>query len=444
MTTQIIIGDALASLKGMATGSVHMICTSPPYFKLRSYLPPDHPDKALEMGDEPSLADYVAGMVGLLREARRVLRDDGCLLLNLGDSYAGSWGAQGRRETPRKEDTWHGSQIANHPKKARLTGSIRDDGLKAGDLQMVPAAVAMALRQDGWFLRSQMPWIKRSCMPESVTNRPTSAIEYVFLLTKRSSYFWDAEAVKVAGAIPAGTRGGKASAARAGAEGVNSRPAEYATYSGTRNFRNSDLFFSSLGAPHGLLTDADGNPLALDVNTAAFPGSHFATFPPRLVEPLIKAATSERGCCPACLAPWVRVLGDAKPTGGRGAANGFKRDARLSYADADGARGDDTVWVPKTRETTGWQPSCRCPPADPIPCVVLDPFAGAFTTSLVCERLGRDSIAIELNEEYARMGQNRLEDDALLFVRISQPRSDAPQTPVGARSDDLLSFAAQD
>lgn len=405
MTTRIVVGDALASLREMPSASVHCIVTSPPYFGLRSYLPDDHPDKAQEMGSEPTLAEFIAALVGLMREARRVLRDDGVAFVNMGDAYARDSQVRWDR-TMHTDAGWKvGQSMRNAP------NMVRDGGMKPKDLMMVPARLAIALQDDGWFLRSQMPWIKRSCMPESVVDRPTSAIEYVFLLTKRPAYFWDAEAVKQKGAIGAGVRAAKGSNVRSDLKDVNGRPPEYWEYTGTRNFRNSDLFFSSLEAPHGLLTDAAGEPIALDVNTQAFKGSHFAVFPEKLVEPLIRAGTSEKGCCPACGAPWGRVLGDAKPTGGRGAGNGFKRDTRLSYADADGARGDDTVWVPKTRETTGWQPSCACPPAEPVPCVVLDPFGGAGTTGMVANRLGRDAILLELNPEYAAMAETRLAAD---------------------------------
>ena len=141
-----------------------------------------------------------------------------------------------------------------------------------------------------------------------LTDRPTSAVEYVFLLTKSAHYFWDAAAVSRQGAIPAGTLAAKGSATRQSQNGVNARPPEYKEYSGTRNFRNSDLFFDSLNAPHGLICDADGNPLALDVNPAAYADAHFATFSPALVEPLVRAGTSERGCCANCGAPWVRAV----------------------------------------------------------------------------------------------------------------------------------------
>ncbi len=404
MTVEIRVGNCLDLLRAMPAGSVHCCITSPPYFGLRSYLPDDHPDKALEMGSEPTLPQFIGALVEVMREVRRVLRDDGVAFINMGDGFNNFRSQMGPGQAVHGRDDLRG-------KKPPLSGKRGNQGFKEKDLMMVPARLAIALQDDGWFLRSQMPWIKRSCMPESVTDRPTSAIEYVFLLAKSPSYFYDAEAVKQKGAIAAGVRAAKGSNVRSDLKDVNGRPPEYWEYTGTRNFRNSDLFFSSLEAPHGLLSDADGEPMALDVNTAAFKESHFATFPVKLVEPLICAGTSERGCCPACGAPWVRVLGEAKATGGRGAGNGFKREARVTYADANGARGDETPWVPKARETTGWQPSCNCPAAGARPCTVLDPFGGAGTTGLVAQQLGRDAILLELNPDYAAMAERRLQAD---------------------------------
>ena len=146
--------------------------------------------------------------------------------------------------------------------------------------------------------------------------------------------------------------------------------------------------------------------------------SHFATFPPELAERCIKAGTSERGVCQACGAPWVRERGDAMPIDGRGAGNGFKRDARLSYADDNGPRGDETHWTPKAYPTTGWSPSCTCAAAC-VPAVVLDCFGGAGTVGLVADRLQRDAVLIELNPAYAEMAERRLHRDAGMFAMVA-------------------------
>ena len=185
MTVRILHGDCREVLKKLADGSVHCVVTSPPYFGLRDY------GAAGQIGLEASPSAYVAEMVDLFREIRRVLRDDGIAWLNLGDSYAGSWGAQGRRVTESDDPTWHSSQIKNHPKRASGTGSIKEAGLKPKDLMMIPARVAIALQDDGWWLRSNIAWVKPNPMPESTDDRPTSSHEAIFLLAKAgASTFW--------------------------------------------------------------------------------------------------------------------------------------------------------------------------------------------------------------------------------------------------------------
>lgn len=496
MTTQVLVGDALAVLRTLPTGSVHCCVTSPPYFGLRDYgtgaweggdLTCDHVNETKhqkqcansqragranveaqrsetfrsvcgkcgahrvdqQMGSEPTLDGFIAALVGVFREVRRVLRDDGVFFLNIGDGYARDAGkGQHKPGDGGKSDyiiTDGGGKAAGGLRFARThllhcdsgdyagTCKYGDDRcpallpsdepeLKPKDLMMVPARLAIALQADGWLLRSQMPWVKRSCMPESVIDRPTSAIEYVYMLTKGPRYFYDAETVKVPGAYPAGTKGGKASAARAAEEGVNSRPAEYAVYSGTRNFRNTDLFFTSLTSPHGLVSDTEGEPLALDVNPRGFAGAHFATFPAKLIEPLIRAATSERGCCAACGAPWERVV-EKRLVKGPAGCNVGVRDARDDAADRQdqGLNRAKDGHIPGWRRadvTTGWKPTCGCTQDRPLgrP-VVLDPFGGAGTTGLVADALGCDAILIELNPDYAAMAQRRI-DGAKGALRI--------------------------
>lgn len=424
MTVRMLTGDCRELLRTLPDASVHMVCTSPPYYGLRDYGTAqwqggdpecDHvvgeirtglgiaklseryrgggrkvsEPKPLtakhecpkcgarridaQIGLEPTPDKYIATMVAVFREVRRVLRPDGTLWLNLGDSYATS--PPGNKPNTTALSSGLPNSIENQEMRRSAQTAVNKTkiGAKPKDLLMMPARVALALQADGWFLRSQLPWIKRSCMPESTTDRPTNAIEYVFLLTKRPQYFWDAPAVARQGAIEVGVRAAKGSNVRSELKDVNGRPPEYWEYTGTRNFRNSDLFFDSLEPPHGLICDADGEPIALDVNTAAFPGAHFATFPPKLIEPLIKAGTSEYGCCAACGAPRVRA---------------------------------------------GWSASCSCG-AGVAPCTVLDPFGGSGTVGLVCDRLGRDAILIDLNPGYAEMARNRIVGDAPLFAEVA-------------------------
>ncbi len=159
------------------------------------------------------------------------------------------------------------------------------------------------------------------------------------------------------------------------------------------------------------------------VQTQPFRGAHFATFPEALAEVAIQAGSSERGCCPACGAPWRRVVRvDGRASVARATTpKGETRDAQKLRTPERLGHGPGWRQEPVAVATTlGWEPSCACPPADPAPCVVLDPFAGALTTNLVAARLGRDSIAIELKPEYAEIGKRRLLEEAPLLVTFDE------------------------
>lgn len=269
MTATILQGDCRDVLATLPDQSAHCIVTSPPYFGLRDY------GVAGQIGLEETPDAYVAEIVAVFREARRVLRDDGTLWLNLGDSYAGSWGAQGHRVTESDDPTWHSSQIKNHPKRARQTGTIRQAGLKPKDLIGIPWRVAFALQADGWYLRKDIIWHKPNPMPESVTDRPTSAHEHMFLLAKSERYYFDAEAVKE----PA-TDIGRANGREGRSEDDRARPP------GSNPRTLARLDFTSRGRN---IRDV------WTVTAQPFSGAHFATFPPKLIEPCIKAGSPVGG-----------------------------------------------------------------------------------------------------------------------------------------------------
>lgn len=186
------IGDCRHLLRQMTESgiSVQMCVTSPPYYRLRSYLPADHPDKALELGAEETPAVFVARLVEVFREVRNLLADNGTLWIVIGDTYAGTGksggGWQGRR--------WyaHGAETIG-PRGGRW--SPPPPGLKQKDLMGIPWMLAFALRDDGWFLRQDIIWSKPNPMPESVTDRCTRSHEYLFLLTKRRRYYFDHAAI---------------------------------------------------------------------------------------------------------------------------------------------------------------------------------------------------------------------------------------------------------
>lgn len=289
--------------------------------------------------------------------------------------------------------------------------------LPAKSLLMIPFRVAIALQADGWILRSVIPWLKRNSMPESANDRPSVSVEYLFLFSKRARYYWDAEAIKQAAVlgyrhnpndVPRTGRQAQSSAiwrnagdAREAVErGRNQTGSTYDTSSG-RNFRNSDLFFKTW---QGLMLDDAGDPLALVVNPKPNPLPHFASFPDTLVDPFIRAGTSEKGACPACGAPWRRVVERTLATSGRqpGASEYSRRDPRF-------ARGG--AFTGNSADTLGWEPGCSCDAGEPIAQTVLDPFLGSGTTLLVASRLGRDGVGIELSPDYARMAEDRIRRD---------------------------------
>lgn len=404
-------GDVRDKLRELPDKHVQTVVTSPPYWGLRSYLPDEHEDKRFEIGLEPTPELYVQNMVEIFREVRRVLRDDGTLWLNLGDSYAGS--GRGAWDNPSKEvkETYiPKTKDYKHIPKTPLN-------LKSKDLVGIPWRVAFALQADGWWLRSAIPWLKNSAMPENISDRPSTAVEYFFLLSKSQQYFYDAEAVRMPGAIPTGTRAAKGSAERASQHGVNARPPDYKIYSGTRNRRNTDWFMESIkdildGKNGTLLHDENGLPVAIFCNPQPYPEAHFATFSPLLITPMIKAGTSPRAC-EVCGAPWERVIerkgGGIKNIGTGKNVQGDRKGKNPKNYDRLKIKGAGGI-TPATAITTGWQPTCECDNVGTHRCVVLDPFAGSGTTLWVAEHYGRDSIGIELSPEYVKLIEKRMDN----------------------------------
>lgn len=290
---QVLLGDCRAVLPTLASESVQCCVTSPPYWGLRKYL---FADAAAEIGQEKTPSEYVAALVAVFQEVHRVLRKDGTLFLNLGDTYAG--GGNGGGGSFAKDGIRCAEPGTDKNKATRFGSRGAGNGVKSKDLIGIPWLVAFALRQDGWWLRSCCPWLKRNCMPESVKDRPASAMEYVFLLSKSEKSYYDAKAV----AVPASesyqndsrwVSGPTDRNIKEGYEIASARnpKATHKVFNGekrtTRNRRNSDWFFESWQG----LYEEDGDPLAFVVNTKGYRGSHFATFPPKLVEPCIKACS---------------------------------------------------------------------------------------------------------------------------------------------------------
>jgi len=280
---RILEGDVLARLREIESGSVRCCVTSPPYWGLRDY------GVDGQLGLERTPEEYVAALVAVFREVRRVLRDDGTLWLNLGDSYAGSLGAQSRGGPPSDSSTLRGNghvgggpkikslsatQIAAHPKGQTHTGSLaRTPGLKPKDLVGIPWRVAFALQADGWWLRSDIIWAKPNPMPESVRDRPTKAHEYLFLLAKAERYFYDAESTKE----PATDRG-----RINGRDGRDEPCAARPPGSSPRTLARLD--YRELGRNRRSVWT---------IATQPFSGAHFAVMPEALVDPCILAGSAQ-------------------------------------------------------------------------------------------------------------------------------------------------------
>ena len=329
-------------------------------------------------------------LVAVFREVRRVLRADGTCWLNYGDAYA-------------RGDNRGGSGSGD--KQASNAGSAGVvprgvPGLKPKDLMMMPARVALALQADGWWLRSEIVWHKPNPMPESCTDRPTSAHEKLYLLTKAPRYFYDAEAVRVPCSPNTHERrkDGEWSAAK-GADPADNRPG---TFKHTRTVAEQ--------AEHGANLRN-----VWSIATHSFSSAHFATFPPALVEPCIKAGTSERGACAKCGAPWRRVVATSRVETQQtwNPKNPMSKDSQTTRRQVS----DGYVPHSVSSSTTGWEPTCGCG-ADTRPCVVLDCFGGAGTVGLVADRLQRDAVLIEISAEYAEMARQRIQEDATLLAQV--------------------------
>ena len=359
-------GDCLSHLQAVPDESVQMCVTSPPYFGLRDY------KMEGQLGLEKTPEDYVARMVQVFDEVRRVLKNDGTFWLNIGDSYAGGGkGGNPPESEHQKRKTNRGSLLhAGLHENARLAGVVDRSwqkpppGLKAKDLIGIPWMLAFALRSAGWYLRQDIIWAKANCMPESVTDRCTKSHEYIFMFSKKPRYYYDHEAIKEPCIYDVDGTGTVARKARASSELKSFPTAERA---GIRNggYKNSVNFNGKNAGNekqrgrsrrhdgfndrwdkmereeqcHGMRNKRD----VWTTATASFKGAHFAVFPPKLILPCILA----------------------------------------------GSRVGDTV---------------------------LDPFLGSGTTAMVALQNGRKALGIELNPEYVAIAYKRcgVEEDAWL------------------------------
>ena len=421
-------GDALEQLRGLPDGCVNMIATSPPFYGLRDYGTGtweggdpecDHMDTAFnaipqnregretpggrggsfptterqfgkvcgkcgarrvdrQIGLEETPDQWVTSLVAVFRECRRVLADHGTLWVEIGDSYMAT--PTGNRGT---KSALHGAQTSDKYKEtldrytdAKLNRQPVPEGLKQKDLLGQPWMLAFALRADGWYLRSEIIWARPNPMPESVTDRPTKSHSTIFLLSKGPRYFFDQDAIRE----PYKYDGRKVLEINGTSDAAHEN---YANREGKTRW------------PGGV--DGGANARSVwTIPTEPTPFAHFATWPRKLVARMIQAGTSECGCCPECGAPWVRKTERAIDTS--------RPLARQKNGQGTNAR---------TSTTLGWSPSCAHQ-HQPVPCTVLDPFAGSGTTLLVARNHQRHAIGIELNADYCRIAANRLSQLSLL------------------------------
>ena len=380
------VGHVLDVLRAMPEASVHCCVTSPPYWGLRSY----QGDQERVWGDgwrgalglEPAPELFVQHLVEVFREVRRVLRSDGVVWCNLGDSYC---------TVP------HGPRTTNTTDPMNPNGRIRDGpkpnrtvipGFKHKDLMGMPWRVAFALQAGGWWLRSDIIWSKVNPMPESIRDRPTKSHEYIFLLAKSDRYFYDADAV----------REPPADSTMARWKGKPYHKRQNEGYDPYFDFETKARQ-SHEGEQNMGVNEAGRNLRTVwTIATRPYAAAHFATFSPELVEVCIKAGTSEKGCCATCGAPWERVI---ESTGH------VNRREPAHVPGNTPTKTDSTGWGPTTKSTTRWSPACDHG-GEPIPCTVLDPFAGSGTTLGVAKALGRSAIGIDISDEYQGLAKARI------------------------------------
>jgi DNA modification methylase len=362
------VGDVLDALAQMSDESVQTCVTSPPYWGLRNY------GVEGQLGLEATPDEYVAHMVEVFRAVRRVLRNDGTVWLNLGDSF----NAAGRKG--------HGTRVGYKQQTNRASANGLDNvrpsapSLKPKDLVGIPWRIAFALQDDGWYLRSDIIWHKSNPMPESVRDRPTKSHEYLFLLAKSQRYFYDADAISE-----------PALWERWGDQTVPKHEGTDTAAGWIKPKKKTELGRATKNARS-----------VWPIPTQSYKGAHFATFPEELARRCILAGTSEMGCCPDCGAPQKRETERERT---------FESGSGRSGNDPIGKNGSDLQGGGETRDvrrcpvttitTTGWVSTCACESRfSAIPCTVLDPFLGSGTTAQVARSHGRHSIGIELNPEY--------------------------------------------
>lgn len=341
---QVIIGDSRQKLKELPSSCVHTVVTSPPYFQLRDY------GVDGQIGLEKTIPEFLEVMTEIFNEVYRVLRPDGTLWLNMGDTYK--------------------------------------DGRQLG----IPWRLALALQDQGWYLRSDIIWEKPNAIPEPDRKRPSKSHEYIFLFSKGSKYFYDTDAIR--------TPSHKVVS-------INDYIDNLGSNTGAHSLRWSAGYKK---CSHAATHPVGANKRTVwKVATQPRKDAHFATYPEKLIEPCILAGTSAFGACPLCNAPWSRISEYSQAYKDRlgKSWNDHKNDSM------QGQRGCPSFTRDMVRYTIGWEATCKCSMASLMPlkpCTVLDPFAGSGTTGIVAMKNGRNVILIEINPEYGQFIEKNLSE----------------------------------
>ena len=337
---KVLCGDSPDILSTLPKQSVHCCVTSPPYWGLRDYQTDG------QIGLETSTDDYISSLITVFDGVKRVLRDDGILWVNIGDTYA-SRDSVG--DIDKKRKTVSGKRM---PQQGRSAAGGR---VKKKDMVGIPWMLSFALQECGWYWRSVVIWAKPAPQPESVRDRPIKAHEYVLMFTKSAKYFFNQPAAM-----------------------------EEAKDGGLRN-------------PRSVWT----------IPYEPFKGGHMAVFPTALPERCIRMSTSEYGCCATCGAPYERVIirGNSKhhphpecKCPSCSSIDWSKQNKWRSYG------GFERSFI----ITDDYRKTCNCETTETTPCVVLDPFFGSGSTGVAAVRLGVEFIGIDINEEYCAIAEERI------------------------------------
>jgi DNA modification methylase len=351
-------------------------------------------------GLEPTIDLYLEHSMQFLRAIHRVLRKDGVVFWNIGDSYASGKGTcfnPGGGDNS-LEGHAHLKDQEAYPLNRLNKSDLEGQGLKPKDLCLIPERFAIMAQQEGYWVRSRIAWVKSNPMPESVKDRPTDSWETIWMLTKGKSYYWDAEAVR------------------------EPQTRDWSQENWRKVISRDDLKENSLlHHQTGKTLSETYNPAGRnirnvwEINTQPYPKAHFATFPEKIPERCILAATSEKGNCSKCGTPWSRIIEENKSGDYKECP---KDKGRRELALQSSKSGLHSQYLNNEVQTIGWKPQCSCE-APTEPPVVLDPFSGSGTTLWVAKKLGRRAIGIDSSQEYCDLAIERNGQQAMSLASCS-------------------------